>query len=88
MAKKELFCKPLFNHILKPQHLLSTDSVILTVDMLSVVVPELEQIDSKFSFKVTQPGIFHGFGSWFSVEFGQVSPDKEPVVLATGPENV
>ena len=41
---------------------------------------------SPFDYVITRPGTMHGFGSWFDVEFGDIS-DCQITKLSTGPEH-
>ncbi|XP_071510621.1 protein arginine N-methyltransferase 2-like [Diadema antillarum] len=87
-AKSEYFCKPLINEKLEPGDILSEPAVIFTFDLCKLTVQQLEAIKMEFSFRVTTPGTFHGFGSWFSVDFASLDDGLDDhVVLDTGPKS-
>ncbi|XP_078620041.1 protein arginine N-methyltransferase 2-like isoform X2 [Branchiostoma floridae x Branchiostoma japonicum] len=86
-AKKEFFGRPVFNHELDLQDCLAEWETVLVMDMKRFRVEELEEITQEFEFQVTREGMFHGFASWFSVDFGGFPSSEPPVVLNTGPEH-
>ncbi|XP_066263589.1 protein arginine N-methyltransferase 2-like isoform X2 [Branchiostoma lanceolatum] len=86
-AKKEFFGRPIFNHELDLQDCLAEWETVLVMDMKRFRVEELEEISQDFEFQVTREGTFHGFASWFSVDFGGFPSTEPPVVLNTGPEH-
>ena len=48
-----------------------------------------QEVSNPFYFKLTKTGTFHGFSSWFSVDFLGFPTHKgqEPIVLDTGPDH-
>ncbi|KAI8487770.1 class I-like SAM-binding methyltransferase super [Branchiostoma belcheri] len=86
-AKKEFFGRPIFNHELSVHDCLAEWETVLVMDMKRFRVEELEEISQDFEFQVTREGTFHGFASWFSVDFGGFPSTEPPVVLNTGPEH-
>ncbi|XP_070570637.1 protein arginine N-methyltransferase 2-like [Ptychodera flava] len=85
LALKEFFSKPIFNHELKTENFLTDPKTVLELNMKSFEIEELEEIHREFSFEITKNGTFHGFGSWFSVEFCVMTSNNSPVTLDTGP---
>jgi|GEM_PF-418342 len=55
---------------------------ILDLDLNRVNAPEVRSYESAFRFILRETGTLNGFGLWFEVSFGHVSP---PVVLSTAP---
>ncbi|XP_071943186.1 protein arginine N-methyltransferase 2-like [Antedon mediterranea] len=87
VAKDRFFGRPIFNHLIDADDMLSNMAVILEFDMKEVKVSELEKSKCEFRFVVKKSGTFHGFGSWFAVDFcSQDDENAEDVVLDTGPD--
>ncbi|XP_006822673.1 protein arginine N-methyltransferase 2-like [Saccoglossus kowalevskii] len=83
-AMQEYFGKPVFNHELKSTDCLDSPLCVLKMKMKTFQIDELEEIVKEFSFKVTKKSTFHGFASWFSVDFGGFN-NQNTVTLDTGP---
>ncbi|XP_033842280.1 protein arginine N-methyltransferase 2 [Periophthalmus magnuspinnatus] len=85
LAQQEFFTKPKFSHVLEPQDCLSTPSEVLFLNMYTLTVQDLEEMEGQFDFLVDTPGDFHGFCAWFTVGFESLQPGGEAVQLDTGP---
>ncbi|XP_072300336.1 protein arginine N-methyltransferase 2 [Eucyclogobius newberryi] len=85
LAQQELFSKPKFSHVLEPQDCLSVPSAVLALNMYTLTVQDLEEMEGQFGFRVDKPGDFHGFCAWFSVGFESLQAGGEAVQLHTGP---
>ncbi|XP_077997829.1 protein arginine N-methyltransferase 2-like [Glandiceps talaboti] len=84
-AQSEFFDKPIFNHELKSEDCLAVPQTVLDLNMNTVQIQDLEEIERDFCFEINQSGDFHGFGSWFTVKFNTMQSDSNSVVLDTGP---
>ena len=59
--------------------LLAEPEAILKLDMNRCSVADLERISANYEFKIQKGGTFHGFGSWFTVDFpGGTTLDTGP----------
>lgn len=85
MARQEFFSKPKFSHVLDPEDCLSVPSVVVSLDMYTLQVKDLEEMTGLFSFPVEKSGEFHGFCAWFSVGFESRQTEGGAVELDTGP---
>ncbi|XP_076119800.1 protein arginine N-methyltransferase 2 [Alosa pseudoharengus] len=87
VAKKEFFSKPKFSHQIRPEDCLCTPSDVITLDMHTLQVGDLEKLKGEFCFKVEKTGVFHGFTAWFSVGFHGLERDGPTMILDTGPHS-
>ncbi|XP_034041677.1 protein arginine N-methyltransferase 2 [Thalassophryne amazonica] len=85
LALQEFFAKPKFNHLLQPEDCLSTPSDVLFLDMYTLKVKDLEEVQGQFLFDVEKSGFFHGFTVWFTVHFKSLEKGGATVELNTGP---
>uniref|UniRef100_A0A9J7Z3W3 Protein arginine N-methyltransferase 2 n=1 Tax=Cyprinus carpio carpio TaxID=630221 RepID=A0A9J7Z3W3_CYPCA len=85
LAQKEFLSKPTFSHHLLPEDCLSTPADVITLDMVTIQVSDLERLNGGFSFNVEKSGIFHGFTVWFSAHFQSLEEDGPSLELNTGP---
>ncbi|KAJ0070710.1 hypothetical protein NL108_017910 [Boleophthalmus pectinirostris] len=85
LAEQEFFSKPKFSHVLDPQDCLSAPAEVLSLNMYTLTVQDLEEMEGQFDFGVDRSGDFHGFCAWFSVGFESLTPGGEEVQLHTGP---
>lgn len=85
LAQSEFFSRPRFSHLLKPEDCLATPCDVITLDMLTLHVTDLEKLRGQFTFIVEKAGTFHGFTSWFRVQFQSLERDKTTLELDTGP---
>lgn len=88
-AQEEHFSKPIFNHSLPVENILSDASIILELNIGAVSISDLEEVSYSFAFTVVKDGILDGFASWFDVSFGgwPGQAAEETVVLSTGPHH-
>nr|XP_006636847.2 PREDICTED: protein arginine N-methyltransferase 2 isoform X1 [Lepisosteus oculatus] len=87
LAQKEFFSKPKFSHEMKPEDCLSAPCDVLTLDMHSLQIPDLEKLKGEFCFRVEKSGTFHGFAAWFSVQFQSLDEVGPTLELNTGPHH-
>ncbi|KAL2081509.1 hypothetical protein ACEWY4_023362 [Coilia grayii] len=87
LARKEFFSKPKFNHEIQPQDCLCTPTDVITLNMHTLQVSDLERLQGEFSFKVEKAGTFHGFTAWFSVQFHGLERDAAALILDSGPHS-
>ncbi|XP_067299706.1 protein arginine N-methyltransferase 2 isoform X3 [Pseudorasbora parva] len=85
LAQKEFLSKPKFSHHLLPEDCLSTPADVITLEMVTIQVSDLERLKGEFSFTVEKSGIFHGFTVWFSAHFQSLEEDGSSLELNTGP---
>ncbi|XP_036400743.1 protein arginine N-methyltransferase 2 [Megalops cyprinoides] len=85
LALTEFFSKPKFSHQIRPEDCLSSPCDVLTLDMHTVQVPDLERLKGEFNFRVEKAGPLHGFTAWFSVQFQGLQKGGAVVELDTGP---
>ena len=88
-AVEDFFSRPIIDYDLVPSNCLCDGQSVVLLDMNTLQVSELESWSCDTEFKVKKSGIFHGFGSWFDVEFhspanGESTP--KPIVLSTSPD--
>lgn len=81
LAQSEFFSRPRFSHLLKPEDCLATPCDVITLDMLTLHVTDLEKLRGQFTFIVEKAGTFHGFTSWFRVQFQSLERDKTTLEL-------
>ncbi|XP_051998886.1 protein arginine N-methyltransferase 2 [Xyrauchen texanus] len=85
LAQKEFLSKPKFSHHLIPEDCLSTPSDVITLDMATMRVSDLERLKGEFSFTIEKTGTWHGFTVWFSAHFQSLEEDGPALELNTGP---
>ncbi|XP_065105089.1 protein arginine N-methyltransferase 2 isoform X2 [Paramisgurnus dabryanus] len=85
LAQKEFLSKPKFGHHLLPEDCLSTPSDVITLDMGTMQVSDLERLKGEFSFIIEKSGTLHGFTVWFSAHFQSLEEDGPSLELNTGP---
>lgn len=85
LAQKEFLSKPKFSHHLQPEDCLSTPADVITLDMVTIQVSDLERLKGEFTFTVEKSGMFHGFTVWFSAHFQSLEEDGPSIELNTGP---
>uniref|UniRef100_A0A6Q2YZU4 SH3 domain-containing protein n=1 Tax=Esox lucius TaxID=8010 RepID=A0A6Q2YZU4_ESOLU len=85
LAQMEFFSRPRFSHLLQPEDCLATPCDVINLDMLSLQVTDLEELNGQFIFAVEKAGMFHGFTSWFRVQFQNLDRDGTTLELDTGP---
>ncbi|XP_022535776.1 protein arginine N-methyltransferase 2 [Astyanax mexicanus] len=87
VAQEEFFSKPKFSHQLKPEDCLSTPCDVITLDMHTVKVSDLEKLRGEFQFTVERRGTLHGFSAWFSTFFQSLDEGGPTLELNTGPHS-
>ncbi|KPP56908.1 hypothetical protein Z043_125427, partial [Scleropages formosus] len=87
IAQREFFSKPKFNHESKPEDCLSAPCDVITLDMHTVQVADLEKMTGEFKFGVENQGTLHGFTAWFSARFRSLETGGTPAELNTGPHS-
>uniref|UniRef100_UPI0037E8229E protein arginine N-methyltransferase 2 n=1 Tax=Semicossyphus pulcher TaxID=241346 RepID=UPI0037E8229E len=87
LAQQEFFTKPKFSHLIEPDDCLSAPCDVICLDMYTLQVKDLEEIQAKFHFDVEKPGVFHGFTAWFTVHFESLETGGAAVELNTGPNS-
>uniref|UniRef100_A0A8C6S340 Protein arginine N-methyltransferase 2 n=1 Tax=Neogobius melanostomus TaxID=47308 RepID=A0A8C6S340_9GOBI len=86
LAQQEFFSKPKFSHVVTPEDCLSAPCEVLSLNMYTLDVQDLEEMTGQFSFCVDKPGEFHGFSAWFTVGFeSRQTAGGGAVELDTGP---
>ncbi|KAK3599046.1 hypothetical protein CHS0354_012531 [Potamilus streckersoni] len=85
VARQEFLHKPVHNHEMKPEDCLSSPVSVLSIDMKTITVAELEHFTHHFSFQIPKDQVMHGFASWFQVTFDPLSHNNEVSILNTGP---
>lgn len=85
LAQQEFFSKPKFSHVVDPEDCLSVPSEVLSLNMYTLDVQDLEEMTGQFSFCVEKSGEFHGFSAWFTVGFESRQTGEGAVELDTGP---
>ncbi|XP_056320964.1 protein arginine N-methyltransferase 2 [Danio aesculapii] len=85
LAQKEFLSKPKFSHHLQPEDCLSTPADVITLDMVTIQVSDLERLKGEFTFTVEKSGMFHGFTVWFNAHFQSLEEDGPSLELNTGP---
>ncbi|XP_036432454.1 protein arginine N-methyltransferase 2 isoform X1 [Colossoma macropomum] len=87
VAQEEFFSKPKFSHELDPEDCLSTPCDVITLDMHTVRVSDLEKLRGEFRFPVEKSGTLHGFTAWFSTFFHSLHEGGPTLELNTGPNS-
>ncbi|CAK6978214.1 protein arginine N-methyltransferase 2 [Scomber scombrus] len=87
LAQQEFFTKPKFSHLIEPDDCLSTPCDVIFLDMYTLKVKDLEEIEGQFQFCVKKSGFFHGFTAWFTVYFESLEAEGAAVELNTGPDS-
>lgn len=87
LAQQEFFSKPKFSHLMEPDDCLSTPSDVISLDMYTLQVQDLEEMKGQFHFDVRRSGVFHGFTAWFTVHFESLMEEGATVELHTGPNS-
>ncbi|XP_065818250.1 protein arginine N-methyltransferase 2 isoform X2 [Labrus bergylta] len=85
LAQQEFFTKPKFSHLVEPADCLSSPCDVISLDMYTLQIKDLEEIKGQFQFCVEKPGVFHGFTTWFTAHFESLETGSPPVELNTGP---
>lgn len=85
LAQQEFFSKPKFSHVLDPGDCLSVPSEVISLNMYTLQVQDLEEMTGQFHFSVKKSGVFHGFTAWFTVGFESLQKGGAAVELDTGP---
>lgn len=86
IAKEDMLAKPFHDYVLPKEDCLSTGQSVLTLDMKTMQIEELEDLQCVFSFEIQKRELMHGFCTWFEVEFSPLVENGEMVTLNTGPE--
>lgn len=75
---------------LKPQQLLSDAKEIISFDVKTVKLAEIQELEEKFSFQIYKHSVLHGFAAWFDVVFnpciGKRTQTEESVETRTSNE--
>ncbi|XP_071760631.1 protein arginine N-methyltransferase 2 [Centroberyx gerrardi] len=87
LAQQEFFTKPKFSHMIQPDDCLSAPCDVISLDMYTLQVKDLEEIKGQFQFHVEKSGSFHGFTAWFTVHFESLETGGATVELNTGPNS-
>ncbi|XP_049584692.1 protein arginine N-methyltransferase 2 isoform X1 [Syngnathus scovelli] len=87
LALQEFFSKPKFSHLMEPGDRLASPADVLCLDMHTLQVADLEEMQGEFQFQVEKSGVFHGFTAWFSVYFKSLEEGGATVELNTGPDS-
>ncbi|XP_071381870.1 protein arginine N-methyltransferase 2 isoform X2 [Centroberyx affinis] len=87
LAQQEFFTKPKFSHIIQPDDCLSAPCDVISLDMYTLQVKDLEEIKGQFQFHMEKSGSFHGFTAWFTVHFESLETGGATVELNTGPNS-
>ncbi|XP_047225537.1 protein arginine N-methyltransferase 2 isoform X5 [Girardinichthys multiradiatus] len=87
LAQQEFFTKPKFSHLIDPKDCLSAPCDVICLNMYTVQVRDLEEMEGEFKFCVVKPGVFHGFTAWFTVQFESLEAGGATVELDTGPNS-
>lgn len=87
LAHQEFFTKPKFSHLIDPNDCLATSCDVISLNMYTLQVSDLEEMKSQFHFCVEKSGVFHGFTAWFTVQFESLEAGGAFVELNTGPNS-
>ncbi|KAM3861939.1 protein arginine N-methyltransferase 2 [Diretmus argenteus] len=87
LAQQEFFTKPKFSHLIQPDDCLAAPCDVVSLDMYTLQVKDLEEIKGQFHFHVAKSGAFHGFTAWFTVHFQSLEMEGAAVELNTGPNS-
>eukprot|EP00112_Aurelia_sp_Birch-Aquarium-sp1_P000462 Seg1043.13 transcript_id=Seg1043.13/GoldUCD/mRNA.D3Y31 product="Protein arginine N-methyltransferase 2" protein_id=Seg1043.13/GoldUCD/D3Y31 len=86
-VSKELTEIPIHDHVASSDELLAIPKGVMDLDMKTVTSRDLESIEKTLDFTVTKSGSFHGFCTWFTVEFQNlIDPERPPILFNTGPD--
>ncbi|XP_061736108.1 protein arginine N-methyltransferase 2-like [Nerophis ophidion] len=85
LARQEFFAKPKFSHVTARDDCLASPHDVLDLDMYTLQVSDLEEMEGQFQFCLEKSGQFHGFTAWFSVRFESLEEGGAAVELDTGP---
>nr|XP_057938914.1 protein arginine N-methyltransferase 2 [Doryrhamphus excisus] len=85
LALQEFFAKPKFSHVMDPDDCLASPEDVIRLDMYTLQVADLEEMQGQFQFCLEKSGLFHGFSAWFSVCFKSLEEGGASVELNTGP---
>ncbi|MCI4378800.1 hypothetical protein PGIGA_G00220270 [Pangasianodon gigas] len=85
VAQEEFFSKPKFSHQLDPDDCLSSPCDVITLDMHTLSVSDLEKLRGEFRFTIERSGTLHGFAAWFSTFFRSLDEGDQSLELNTGP---
>ncbi|XP_053482118.1 protein arginine N-methyltransferase 2 isoform X3 [Ictalurus furcatus] len=85
VAQEEFFSKPKFSHQLDPADCLSTPCDVISLDMHTLSVSDLEKLSGEFRFTIERSGTLHGFTAWFSTFFHSLDEGGSSLELNTGP---
>ncbi|KAM9851063.1 protein arginine N-methyltransferase 2 [Aulostomus maculatus] len=87
LAQREFFTKPKFSHLIQRADCLATPCHVISLDMHTLQVKDLEEIKGQFQFCMEKSGVLHGFTAWFSVCFESLEAGGAAVELSTGPNS-
>ncbi|KAM9486825.1 protein arginine N-methyltransferase 2 [Clarias gariepinus] len=85
VAQEEFFSKPKFSHQLNHDDCLSTPCDVISLDMHTLRVSDLEKLRGEFRFTIERSGTLHGFTAWFSTFFRSLDEGGSTLELNTGP---
>ncbi|CAG09275.1 unnamed protein product, partial [Tetraodon nigroviridis] len=87
LAQQEFFTKPKFSHVMEPSDCLASPRHVISLNMYTLQIKDLEEITGQFDFPVETSGTFHGFTAWFAVYFESLDAGGTTVELNTGPNS-
>ncbi|XP_063355598.1 protein arginine N-methyltransferase 2 [Pelmatolapia mariae] len=87
LAQQEFFTKPKFSHIIELCDCLAAPCDVISLDMYTLQVGDLEEMKGQFHFCVEKSAVFHGFTAWFTVCFESLEAGGATVELNTGPNS-
>lgn len=87
LAQQEFFTKPKFSHLIQPGDCLAAPADVISLDMYTLKVADLEEMEGQFQYCIEQSGVFHGFTAWFTVSFESLETGGAAVELNTGPSS-
>ncbi|XP_070832541.1 protein arginine N-methyltransferase 2 [Chaetodon trifascialis] len=85
LAQQEFFTKPKFSHLIEPDDCLTAPCDVISLDMYTLQVKDLEEMKGQFHFCAEKSGVLHGFTAWFTVHFESLETGGAAVELNTGP---
>lgn len=65
---------------IEPKQCMSDPEIVREFDLLTTKVEDLKSIQNNLTFKMTKPGLVHGFAAWFDVYFGSPTVATPPSV--------
>lgn len=65
---------------IEPKQCMSDPEIVREFDLLTTKVEDLKSIQNNLTFKMTKPGLVHGFAAWFDVYFGSPTVAIPPSV--------